>query len=94
MVDKAFYARGAQTRLEEALADTPVVRVHGPRQCGKTTLASASRQGLCCTMAKAPWDLGTAFLPFQFVHCGRRHEGATKKRKYDAQFKVIFDTIR
>ena len=39
MVDKAFYARGAQTRLEEALTDTPVVLVHGPRQCGKTTLA-------------------------------------------------------
>jgi hypothetical protein len=45
-------------------------------------------------MAKAPWDLGTAFLPFQFVRCGRRHEGATKKRKYDAQFKVVFDAIR
>ena len=56
--------------------------------------ASASRQGLCCTTAKAPWDLGTAFLPFRFVHCGRRHEGATKKRKYDAQFKVVFDAIR
>jgi hypothetical protein len=26
-------------RLEEALTDTPVVLVHGPRQCGKTTLA-------------------------------------------------------
>lgn len=26
-------------RLEEALADTPVVLVHGPRRCGKTTLA-------------------------------------------------------
>src|SRR5690606_6552346 len=26
---------------EEALADTPVVLVHGPRQCGKTTLARA-----------------------------------------------------
>ncbi len=39
MVDKALYPRGAQTRLEEALADTPVVLVHGPRQCGKTTLA-------------------------------------------------------
>ncbi|MDW7712485.1 MAG: ATP-binding protein [Deferrisomatales bacterium] len=26
-------------RLTEALADTPVVLVHGPRQCGKTTLA-------------------------------------------------------
>lgn len=39
MVDKALYPRGAQTRLEEALVDTPVVLVHGPRQCGKTTLA-------------------------------------------------------
>jgi hypothetical protein len=28
------------------------------------------------------------------VRCGRRHEGATKKRKYDAQFKVVFDAIR
>jgi hypothetical protein len=54
----------------------------------------ASRQGLCCTMAKAPWDLGTAFLPFRFVPCGRRHEGATKKRKYHAQFKVVFEAIR
>ena len=26
-------------RLPEALADTPVVLIHGPRQCGKTTLA-------------------------------------------------------
>lgn len=26
-------------RLIEALADTPVVLIHGPRQCGKTTLA-------------------------------------------------------
>lgn len=28
-----------QSRLEEALDDTPVVLIHGPRQCGKTTLA-------------------------------------------------------
>ena len=26
-------------RLQEALDDTPVVLIHGPRQCGKTTLA-------------------------------------------------------
>src|SRR3972149_1847281 len=29
----------AEPRLKEALADTPVVLIHGPRQCGKTTLA-------------------------------------------------------
>jgi predicted AAA+ superfamily ATPase len=28
-----------RARLIEALEDTPVVLVHGPRQCGKTTLA-------------------------------------------------------
>jgi hypothetical protein len=28
-----------EARLEEALDDTPVVLIHGPRQCGKTTLA-------------------------------------------------------
>jgi len=34
-----FIPRLAEDRLVEALADTPVVLVHGPRQCGKTTLA-------------------------------------------------------
>jgi predicted AAA+ superfamily ATPase len=35
------YRRFADARLIEALADTPVVLLHGPRQCGKTTLAKA-----------------------------------------------------
>jgi len=39
MTAPALYPRYAQARLEEALADTPVVLVHGPRQCGKSTLA-------------------------------------------------------
>jgi len=30
-------------RLLEALADSPVVLIHGPRQCGKTTLARQVR---------------------------------------------------
>jgi predicted AAA+ superfamily ATPase len=34
-----LYPRFAAERLKEALADTPVVLIHGPRQCGKTTLA-------------------------------------------------------
>lgn len=34
-----FYPRYIRTRIEESLTDTPVVLVHGPRQCGKTTLA-------------------------------------------------------
>lgn len=33
------YPRFAESQLIEALADSPVVLIHGPRQCGKTTLA-------------------------------------------------------
>lgn len=39
MSDAALITRFVRPRLLEALADTPVVLVHGPRQCGKTTLA-------------------------------------------------------
>ena len=34
-----LYPRHSEPRLLEALADSPVVLIHGPRQCGKTTLA-------------------------------------------------------
>jgi predicted AAA+ superfamily ATPase len=34
-----LHPRFAGPRLVEALSDTPVVLIHGPRQCGKTTLA-------------------------------------------------------
>ena len=33
-----FYPRYALARVHEALRDTPVVLLNGPRQCGKTTL--------------------------------------------------------
>lgn len=39
MADRAFYPRYVEQRLIEALEDSPVVLLHGPRQCGKTTLA-------------------------------------------------------
>lgn len=41
MIDSVFHPRFVRSRLTEALADTPVVLIHGPRQCGKTTLAQA-----------------------------------------------------
>ena len=34
----AIYPRGIRRRLQEALADTPVVLLNGPGQIGKTTL--------------------------------------------------------
>ena len=42
MPDAALYRRFVEPRLAEALADSPAVLIHGPRQCGKTTLARTS----------------------------------------------------
>ena len=39
MNDQTLYRRFAERRLVEALADSPIALIHGPRQCGKTTLA-------------------------------------------------------
>ena len=38
MVPDVLYPRFVETSLAEAVSDTPVVLIHGPRQCGKTTL--------------------------------------------------------
>lgn len=35
----SLFPRHAAARLEEALGDSPLALIHGPRQCGKTTLA-------------------------------------------------------
>ncbi len=43
MAEDIIYPRYAERRLAEALADSPVVLIHGPRQCGKTTLARMVR---------------------------------------------------
>lgn len=36
---EAIFTRHVESRLREALEDSPVVLIQGPRQCGKTTLA-------------------------------------------------------
>lgn len=41
MSSGAEYPRFATPLLRQALAESPVVLIHGPRQCGKTTLAQA-----------------------------------------------------
>jgi len=38
-MDNLLYQRFTEETLREALRDTPVVLIHGSRQCGKTTLA-------------------------------------------------------
>lgn len=43
----SFYARGIKPRIAEALRDTPVVLLVGPRQAGKTTLVrQVAEEGL------------------------------------------------
>jgi len=37
--ETSLFPRYAEARLLEALGDSPAVLIHGPRQCGKTTLA-------------------------------------------------------
>lgn len=39
MTNKRYIRRFIEEVLADALSDTPVVLIHGPRQCGKTTLA-------------------------------------------------------
>jgi len=39
MSKATLYPRFLRPRIVEALTDSPVVLIHGPRQCGKTTLA-------------------------------------------------------
>ena len=39
MPETTLFPRYAEARLLEALGDSPAVLIHGPRQCGKTTLA-------------------------------------------------------
>ena len=41
MTATAHFPRFVEPRLLEALGDSPAVLIHGPRQCGKTTLARA-----------------------------------------------------
>ncbi len=63
MVEPAFYPRHAERLLTEALEDSPVVLIQGPRQCGKTTLA----QRVC-----APKHLALHGRPKSILVPGRR----------------------
>ena len=68
MESNGFYPRFIQGRLHEALEDSPVVLIQGPRQCGKTTLA----QTACTSHAYFSFDddairEGTIADPIGFV---------------------------
>ena len=50
MPHTAIYPRYIERRLAEALEDSPIVLIHGPRQSGKTTLAQ-----FACAPANLDW---------------------------------------
>ena len=52
MLKHRIYPRFIQGRVHEALEDSPVVLIQGPRQCGKTTLA----QTACASHAYFSFD--------------------------------------
>ena len=58
MSNPVFYPRSVERRLVEALEDSPVVLIHGPRQCGKTTLAQITCAPNYVTWGRQPPDLG------------------------------------
>lgn len=62
MVKSIFYPRSIQRRLIEALLDAPVVLIHGPRQCGKSTLAQVT-----CTPSNFYWKGGRSVWQSQSV---------------------------
>ena len=54
MPDIGLYPRYIEQRLADALEDSPVVLIHGPRQCGKTTLAQT-----VCAPGNLSWNKGS-----------------------------------
>lgn len=65
-----FYRRCADLLLAEALQDSPAVLIHGPRQCGKTTLA----QVVCAPGQlrwrgnRAPWAGGAVARGAEYAY--------------------------
>jgi uncharacterized protein len=83
MTEPAVYPRHAKPRLTEALADSPVVLIHGPRQCGKTTLAR---------MVGEP--LGYAYINFDDDVARRAAEADPAGFVADLPERVILDEVQ
>ncbi|MFN6134411.1 MAG: AAA family ATPase, partial [Synechococcaceae cyanobacterium] len=75
MLSQPVWPRGIVRRLQESLADTPVVLLNGPRQSGKTTLVRqfASEQRPYLTLDDATTATAARQDPQGFI---RRLDGA------------------
>ena len=72
VAEPMLYPRFAERRLAEALDDSPVVLIHGPRQCGKTTLARMVRAPERPTSGEAKAVLGGRPPPLSRLTAGPR----------------------
>ncbi|MES1227103.1 MAG: ATP-binding protein [Armatimonadota bacterium] len=59
--------RLAKSRLDDALADTPVVVVQGPRQCGKSTLVQSLAHGPYVTLDDSLSRSAASLTPASFL---------------------------
>ena len=92
----ALHPRFAVSALAEALADAPVVLIHGPRQCGKTTLAQgiAESKGYAYFSFDDAVALGAATTdPVGFVADLPEHTILDEVQRIPALFTAIKATV-
>ena len=72
--NRTLYARSLAAVLREALSDTPVVCLAGPRQCGKTTLARVLEpERAFVSLDHPPFPDAASADPAGFIGSLRRH---------------------
>jgi uncharacterized protein len=83
MPEHVLYPRYAAAPLAEALGDSPAVLIHGPRQCGKTTLARAVGE-----------PLGYAYVSFDDAVARGAADGDPIGFVHDLPERVILDEVQ
>ena len=101
MAETVFYPRHVEPRLGEALEDSPVVLIHGPRQCGKTTLArlrtpSHLGQGDACPVSggRRPARRDYAYVTFDDATARNAAQADPAGFVSDQPERVILDEVQ
>lgn len=83
MQHSAIYPRHAEALLIEALTDSPVTLIQGPRQCGKTTFAR-----------EVAMPLGYAYITFDDDNARRTVQGDPVGFVWNLPDRVILDEVQ